>query len=156
MTDLWTKKQLRSMYDPTTGGYWFSVIDICALITDSDHKTASGYWKKFKNKQNQFQVVTESNHLKLKSPNGKYHFTEVIDFKSLIRLIQICPSPNANVYRLWVADMLFDGVPADELEKELAKLGADAAGKIVEKYTNDPKERYVRVVAKREMMIQND
>ena len=156
MSDLWNKKPLRSMYDPNTGGYWFSVIDICALITDSDHKTASGYWRKFKNSIIKNQVVTESNYLKLKAPNGKYHFTEVIDFKSLIRLIQTCPSPKANVYRLWIADMLFEGTPIDELESELAKLGAQAASKIVEKYTNNPKERYERLVIQKETMIKND
>jgi len=139
MTDIWSKKQLRSMYDPTTGGYWFSATDICAIITDSDHKTAGVYWRKFKSGKNKNQPVTESNGLKLKSSNGKYHFTDVIDFKNLIKFIQTCPSPNANVYRLWVADMLFDGVPIAELEKELAKLGTDAAAEIAKKYANEPK-----------------
>ena len=153
MTDLWENKQVRSMYDPTTGGYWFSATDICAAITGSDYRTASGYWRKLKNTKNKFQVVTESNYLKLKAPNGKYHFAEVIGFKSVIKLIQTCPSPNANAYRLWLADMLFDGITAAQLEQELAKYGEVAAGKTLAKYTGDPKEQYVRLVSHKETII---
>ena len=42
-------KPLRSIHGPTTG-YWFSVIDLCAILTGSDHKTARNYWKRFKHK----------------------------------------------------------------------------------------------------------
>ena len=51
ITDIWKKKPLRSMYDPTAGGHWFSVIDLFAMIRDSSHQTARGYWKRLKRKQ---------------------------------------------------------------------------------------------------------
>ena len=146
----WNKKQLRSFFDPNTQGYWFSVVDLCAALTDSDHKTARGYWKRLKYRSTKFQVVTHSHHLKFESPNGKYYFTEVVDFKNLINLIQTCPSPKANTYRLWLADMLLQGTPAPELEKELAKLGAETAAQIAEKYKD---VGYVRLAVEREDLL---
>ena len=147
----WEKKQLRSIFDPTTQGYWFSVIDLCALLTDSSHKNARGYWKRFKYKQTckQFQVVSVSHHLKLQSPNGRYYFTEVVDFTNLVRLVMTCPSPNANVYRLWFADMLFAGVSAAEIEKDLAQLGLEHAAEVGDKF----KQGYVRLEVKKETIV---
>ena len=155
-TNPWHEKRIRSIYDPSVSGYWFSVVDLFAVLTGSNHKTARGYWKQLKYKLSPAnpQVVTVSHHLKLESPNGKYHFTEAVDFKNLIYLIQICPSPKANPYRLWLADMLFDSVPVEELEEELAKLGAESARQVVEKYKNKPDEPYVRVtIHKREIPL---
>ena len=144
-------KPLRSIYDTASNGYWFSVIDLCAILTDSDYKAARNYWKSFKHKINHKsdQVVTESNHLKWEAPNGKYHFTEAIDFKTLIYLIQICPSPKANLYRLWLADMLLEGIPVKELEMELAKLGEESAELIMKKYKTDTDKPYGRVTTRR-------
>ena len=153
MTNLWHEKPIRSIFDPTTGGYWFSVIDLFAQLTDSDHKAASGYWRTLKHNKTKTQVVTESNYLKMKSPDGKYHFTEVVDFKNLIRLIQTCPSQKANSYRLWFADVVLQGISANDMEMELAKLGAQSATEIVEKYENDPKQQYVRLVTQKEVII---
>jgi len=150
----WNNKQLRSMYDPTTQGYWFSVVDLCAILTDSNHKVARGYWKWLKDKQcsKKFKVVSVTNHLKFEAGDGRYHFTEVLDFKNLINLIQTCPSPKANPYRLWLADMLFDGVSAADLEKAFAKLGEETAREITEKYTNSS-TNYVRRSVIREDLL---
>ena len=152
MISPFSNKQLRSIHDPTTGGYWFSVVDLCAILTDSDHKTARNYWKRLKYKLENNQVVTVGNHLKLKSPNGKYYFTEVVDLKTLVRLIQTCPSPKANPYRLWLADILFDGISITEVEKELAKLGEASATEVVEKYMG--KEPYARLTVHKENLLQ--
>ena len=148
--NLWNNKQLRSIYDPNTQGYWFSVLDVCAILTDCSHKMARGYWKRFKQKFASSQVVSESHHLKFESPNGKYYFTEVVDFKNLINLIQTCPSPKANIYRLWLADMLFAGVAVAELEEALAKLGAEAAEQIAKKYKD---EGYARLAVERKDLL---
>ena len=150
----WQGKQLRSMYDPTTQGYWFSVVDLCAVLTDISQDAARNYWKQIKYRQNlkQTQTVTESNHLKFETPNGKYYNTEVVDFKNLIQFIQTHPSPKANPYRLWLTDMMFAGVAITEIEKELAKLGEETAGQIVEKYKDNPKEQYTRMTVQREKL----
>ena len=146
-----TNSALRSIYDPAINGYWFSVIDLCAILTDSDHKTARGYWKRLKYKLTRAgqQVVTVSHHLKWQAPNGKYHYTEAVNFKDLIYLIQTCPSPKANTYRLWLADMMFEGISMDELEKEFAKLGEESAKDVAEKYKNNPDEKYLRLTTSR-------
>jgi len=151
--DLWGKRPLRSIYDPTTGGYWFSVTDLCAILTDNDHKTARSYWKRFRDKLNQFQVVAERNHLKFESPNSKHYYTEVVDFKTLVMLIQICPSPKANLYRLWLTDTLLQGTSAEKLEKELAKLGEESSHQIIEKYKNNSDAKYVRLTVHKETIL---
>ena len=149
--NLWKNKQLRSIFDPNTQGYWFSVIDLCALLTDSSHKAARNYWKWLKEKQitEHNQVVSVTNHLKLQSPNGRYYFTEVVDFTNLVRLVMTCPSPNANVYRLWFTDMLLAGVAAAEIEKELVQPGLQHAAEVGEKF----KQGYVRLEVKKETVI---
>jgi len=148
----WEGKQLRSMYDTNTQGYWFSAVDLCAALTDISHDAARNYWKQIKHRQNlnKLQTVTESNHLKFKTMNGKYYFTEVMDYKNLIKFIQTHPSPKANPYRLWLTDMMFAGVAIADIEKELAKLGEEIAGQIVEKYKDHPKEQYTRMNVQKE------
>jgi len=148
-------KTLRSIHDPIIQGYWFSVTDLFAILTDSDHKTARGYWKRFKYRLSLIsgQLVTVSHQLKWQAADGKFYFTEAVDFKTLIRLIQICPSPKANPYRLWLADMLFEGIPAGELEKELAKLGAESFKQVTEKYKNGVNKPYVRVVTEKQEVL---
>ena len=143
----WHNKQLRSMYDPNTQGYWFSAVDLCAILTDSDYQTARGYWKQLKYRLTKFQLVIKYHQLKFEASDGKYYFTEVVDFKNLINLIQTCPSPKANTYRLWLADMIFTGIPVAELEQQLAALGAEVAEQITEKYKD---VGYVRLAVERE------
>lgn len=148
---LWAKKPLRAIHDPTTGGYWFSVIDLCAHLTDSNHQAARGYWKQFKHRQTKLLPSVQSNHVKLKATDGKYYYTEVVDFPSLVRLIQICPHPKANQYRLWLADMLFAGVSVQEMEQELAKLGAEAMRQVMDKYEGSG--QYARMVINKEKLL---
>ena len=151
----WNNKTLRSIYDPAIDGYWFSVVDLCAILTDSSHKTARGYWKWLKDKQSseKNEVVSVANHLKFESPNGKYYFTEVLDFKNVICLIQTCPSHKANKFRLWLADMLFQGISAKELEQQLSKLGEEARKQVAEKYTNNPNEPYARLTTQKKDLL---
>jgi len=150
-TNPWNNKQLRSIHDPTINGFWFSVIDLFAILTDSNHRTAQVYWKQLKYNRAKFQLVSENHQLKFKSPNGKYYFTEVVDFQTLINLLQTCPSPKANPFRLWLADMLFKGIPVTELEKELAKLGEQSAIEILEKYKGT--EPYARLTVHKESIF---
>ena len=147
-------KPLRSFYDPNAGGYWFSVVDLCDVIIGRGHKAARNYWKWMKNKyiNEPTQVVSDTNHLKWQAPDGKYHFTEAVDFKTLVSLIQICPSPKANPYRMWIVDALFEGITARELEEQLAKLGKKSAEQVVERYKNNPNDQYVRMTVSREQI----
>ena len=150
----WRGKVVRSIYDPGIGGYWFSVIDLFAILTDNTHFAARNYWKWLKHQQSceATKVVSVTNHLRLESPNGQHHFTEVVDFKNLIHLIQTCPSPKANPYRLWLADALLSGTSAKELEDELGKLGVEAAEKIAQRYDAGAGEEFVRrTVERREL-----
>ena len=82
---------MRSIYDPAIQGWWFSVTDLSAILTDNDHKTARVYWKHFKYKMTQesIQLVTESHQLKWQAIDGKYYFTEAVDFKNLLHLDSI-------------------------------------------------------------------
>jgi len=153
--DLWSKKQLRSIYDPTIEGYWFSVIDLCAILTDSEHEAARGYWKWLKDKlsDEEFQLVSVTNQLKFESVDGKLYYTEVVDYKNLIYLIQLCPSPKANKYRMWVVGLLLDGISMNEVEEKLAKLGEEASEKIVKRYKDDLQEPYVRLATHKDNLL---
>jgi len=112
------------------------------MLTDSDHKTARNYWKYLKHKlvHESGQLVSEANQLRWKASDGKFYFTEAVDFKNLICLIQICPSPKANTYRLWLADMLLSDIPAKELEAQFAKLGEESVKQVADKYKDNTDE----------------
>jgi len=145
-------KQLRSLYDPTAEKWWFSAVDICAILTDSNYETGRKYWKKIKfdlsTKQN--QVVTKSNQLKMPAQDGKYYFTEVLDTKEVIYLIQIIPSPKAEPFRLWLADMVANSTIAEKL---LIEAGETCAKQIAEDYMKDPQKLAARhVITKRRLV----
>ena len=145
-------KQLRSLYDPVDGKWWFSAVDICAILIDSDYETGRKYWKKIKfdlfAKGN--QLVTKSNRLKMPARNGKYYFTEVLDTKEVIYLIQIIPSPKADPFRLWVADIVANNTVAETL---LIEAGESCASQISEAYINNPQKLKERIIITKQRMV---
>ena len=74
-------KQLRYQWDPTHKKWWFSAVDICALLCDSDYQKARNYWKWLKSKlYNELnELIYETTQLKLVAQDGKCRFTDVLD-----------------------------------------------------------------------------
>ena len=102
--NLFENKRIRSCWDEMSKKYWFSVIDVCAVLTDSDYKSARNYWKWLKNKLNRQsnQPVSVTNQLKMEALDGKLRFTDVMDAEGVLELIKACPSPKAEAFKVWI------------------------------------------------------
>ena len=103
---IFNEKKIRTKWDDKIGDYWYSVIDIIAVLTES--KNPRNYWKvlkhRLKNESN--ELVTICNQLKLPShKDGKLYKTDVANTKQLLRIIQSVPSPNAEPFKQWLAQV---------------------------------------------------
>ena len=101
------EKKVRTLWDSETEEWYFSIVDVVAVLTDSDYQTARNYWKVLKNrlKKEGNETVTNCNRLKLVSEDGKMRFTDVATTQQLFRLIQSIPSPKAEPFKLWMAQV---------------------------------------------------
>ena len=101
------EKKVRTLWDNETEEWYFSVVDVAAVLTDSDYQSARNYWKVLKNrlKKEGNESVTNCNQLKMLSSDGKYYKTDVATTQQLFRLIQSIPSPKAEPFKLWMAQV---------------------------------------------------
>ena len=111
---LFEDKQVRSHWDEAQEIWYFSIVDVVGVLTESTNP--NNYWKVLKNrlKKEGSQLVTVCNQLKLKSSDGKYYKTDVADTEQLFRLIQSVPSPKAEPFKLWIAKVARERI--DEIE----------------------------------------
>jgi len=102
---LFENKRVRTVWDETKEDWLFSIIDICAILTDSNYQTARNYWKWLKNKLKDegSELVSNTNQLKMLAPDGKMRLTDVADTKQVLRLVQSIPSPKAEPFKIWLA-----------------------------------------------------
>ena len=104
---IFEEKRVRSHWDVEQEKWFFSIVDICAVLTDSDYQTARKYWKVLKSRlpAEGSQLVTECYQLKMMSTDGKYYNTDVADTEQVLRLIQSIPSKKAEPFKLWLAQV---------------------------------------------------
>lgn len=105
---LFESRQVRAKWDADSEKWWFSVLDILAILTDQpDYKKVRNYWKWLKNKliAEGSQLVSATNQLKLKAADGKLYKTDVADTEQILRLIQSIPSKRAEPFKLWLAQV---------------------------------------------------
>lgn len=103
---LFEQKQIRSSWDDENEKWYFSIIDVVAILTGQEnHQAARNYWKVLKNRllKEGNETVTNCNRLKLEAEDGKMRFTDVADTEQLFRLIQSVPSPKAEPFKMWLA-----------------------------------------------------
>jgi len=102
---IFEEKQVRAVWDEEAEKYWFSVVDVCAVLTDSDYQTARKYWKVLKGRVEAEgnELVTNCYQLKMQAPDGKMRFTDVADTEQVLRLVQSIPSKKAEPFKLWLA-----------------------------------------------------
>ena len=96
------------MYDDVEEKWYFSVVDVCGVLTESkDALTARKYWNKLKQrlKEEGNETVTNCHQLKLQAADGKMRKTDVADTEQLLRLIQSIPSPRAEPFKQWMAQV---------------------------------------------------
>lgn len=105
---LFEDKVVRSYWDSEQEEWYFSVVDVCWILADSiDFTTARKYWNKLKQrlKAEGSQLVTDCHQLKLPASDGKYYATDVLNTAGILRLIQSIPSPKAEPFKLWMAQV---------------------------------------------------
>jgi len=100
---LFEQKQVRSIWSDEEEKWYFSIVDIIAILTSSTDPSA--YWRKLKQrlKLEGNETVTDCHDLKMVAEDGKMRLTDVADTAQLFRLIQSIPSPKAEPFKLWIA-----------------------------------------------------
>ncbi len=99
-------KQVRTSWNAEEEEWYFSVVDIVAVLTDSEDP--NNYWKVLKNrlKKEGSELVTNCNRLKMRShKDGKMYYTDCLDTKGVLRLVQSIPSPKAEPFKMWLAQV---------------------------------------------------
>ncbi len=101
---LFEKKQVRSVWDEEEEKWYFSIIDVIEILTESPN--ARKYWSVLKTrlKKEGSELATNCSQLKLQSSDGKFYKTDVADTQQLLRLIQSIPSKKAEPFKLWLAE----------------------------------------------------
>lgn len=102
------EKKIRSVWDDKEEKWYFSIVDVCAVLTEQpDAEHARNYWKVLKHRliKEGNQTVTTCNRLKLRAADGKLRLTDVADTEQVFRLIQSVPSPKAEPFKLWMAQV---------------------------------------------------
>ena len=101
-------KQVRAVWNADAEEWYFSVVDVCWVLADSpDYLTARKYWNKLKQRLSQegSELVTNCHRLKLQAADGKLRETDVLDTKGVLRLVQSIPSPKAEPFKMWRAEV---------------------------------------------------
>ncbi len=98
-------RQIRAIWDAEKEDWWFSVVDIVAVLSESSNPQT--YWRVLKKrlKEEGNETVTNCNALKMIAPDGKNRNTDCLDTKGVLRLVQSIPSPNAEPFKMWLAQV---------------------------------------------------
>ena len=98
---------IRTIWDNQTEEWYFSVADICNVLSGSQAKDPNAYWRKLKQrlKAEGSEVVTNCHGLKLEAADGKKYMTDVLATRDVLRLIQSIPSPKAEPLKMWLAQV---------------------------------------------------
>ena len=102
---LYENRKIRSTWDDEKEEWYFSVVDVVGVLTDSEEPAA--YWRKLKQrlKEEGSQTVTNCHGLKMKAKDGKMRTTNVADMQGIFRIIQSIPSPKAEPFKMWLAEV---------------------------------------------------
>ena len=105
ISNLFEGKEIRSVWDSEKEEYYFSVVDVVSALTNS--KEPRKYWSVLKNrlKKEGSELTTKCSQLKMLAPDGKMRLRDTLDTKGILRLIESIPSPNAEPFKLWLAQM---------------------------------------------------
>ena len=106
ISKLFEDKEIRSVWDSEKEEYYFSVVDVIGALTKSTD--SKDYWYRLKKRmteEEKSELSTKCRQLKLKSKDGKFYSTDTLDTKGILRLIESVPSPKAEPFKLWLAQM---------------------------------------------------
>ena len=122
---LFEEKKVRTAWDDEQEKWYFSIVDVCGVLTDSDYQAARKYWKVLKGrlKKEGNETVTNCYQLKMLAPDNKMRSTDVADNEQLFRLVQSIPSKKAEPFKQWMAQVAaqrIDQMQVPELNFEQA------------------------------------
>ncbi len=102
---LFEEKQVRSVWNADEEEWYFSVVDVVGILTESTNPR--NYWKVLKHRLSKegSELVTNCNQLKLEAADGKFYKTDCLTSQGIFRLIQSIPSPKAEPFKLWIAQV---------------------------------------------------
>lgn len=106
ITKLFEGNEIRSIWDEEKQDYYFSVVDVISVLTNS--KDSSDYWTTLKRRlvrEEKSELPTFCRKLKMKTSKGRNYPTDVLDTKGILRLIESVPSPKAEPFKLWLANL---------------------------------------------------
>ena len=100
-------KQVRTLWNADEEEWYFSVVDIVSVLTDNDYQAARNYWKVLRKRLSDegSELVTNCNRLKMQASDGKMRETDCLDTKGVLRLVQSIPSPKAEPFKMWLAQV---------------------------------------------------
>lgn len=104
---LFSDSKIRTIWDSDKEKWYFSVVDVVGVLKDSDYQTARKYWKSLKSriKKESGELVTDCYQLKMEAPDGRMRLADVADQQQLFRIIQSIPSPKAEPFKQWMAQV---------------------------------------------------
>jgi prophage antirepressor-like protein len=106
---LFDQQEVRRHWDGEQELWWFSVVDVVRILTNSVDPHA--YWRKLKERllnEEKSQTVTKCHALKMMAADGRMRLTDCADTQNLLRLIQSIPSPKAEPFKLWLAEVGYE------------------------------------------------
>ena len=105
LTKSFEDESIRTIWNKEEEKYYISVVDVIAVLTESNYQDSRNYWKvlKFRLKEEGNETVTNCNQLKLKATDGKMRLTDVVDIEGMFRLIESIPSKKAEPIKIWLA-----------------------------------------------------
>ena len=111
---IFEEKKVRTVWDEENEKWYFSIVDVIDALTDSPNPRK--YWSvlKLRLKKEGSQLTTNCSQLKMQSADGKFYLTDVADTEQLFRLIQSIPSPKAEPFKLWIAQIAVERL--DEMQ----------------------------------------
>ncbi len=119
---MFEKQSIRSVWDEEKEEWYFSVVDVVRILTGQPSvERARNYWKVLKKRLSDEgnETVTNCNQLKLKAADGKMRLTDVADTEGIFRIIQSIPSPKAEPFKIWLANVGKERID-EEIDPELA------------------------------------
>ena len=103
---LFEQSKIRSLYDEEKEKWYFSVVDVVAVLIEKDYQGARKYWNKLAQRlreEGSSQTVTNCHQLKMMASDGKLRETDCADAETMLRIVQSVPSPKAEPVKQWLA-----------------------------------------------------
>ena len=119
---LFEERKVRTVWDDEKEKWYFSIVDVVSVLTDSVDATA--YWRKLKQrlKEEGNETVTNCHGLKMKATDGKMRLTDVADTEQLLRIIQSIPSPKAEPFKQWMAHVVHHSLLNTQLRVKICSV----------------------------------